>query len=67
MLSWLGCAIVLALAFGYYFGKCTFRGIGLESVTASQLAAVIAGLGGDPNHRVEIVPEAAPSRTALSI
>jgi len=36
-------AIFLALALGYYFGKFTFRGIGLRSVTATLLAAVIIG------------------------
>ena len=36
-------AIFLALALGYYFGKFTFRGIGLGSVTATLLAAVIIG------------------------
>ena len=34
-------AIFLALVLGYYFGKFTFRGIGLGSVTATLLAAVI--------------------------
>jgi putative transport protein len=36
-------AIFLALALGYYFGKFTFRGIGLGSVTATLLAGVIIG------------------------
>ena len=36
-------AIFLALAAGYYFGKFTFRGIGLGSVTATLLAAVLIG------------------------
>jgi len=36
-------SIFLALAFGYYFGKFTFRGIGLGSVTATLLAGVIIG------------------------
>lgn len=36
-------AIFLVLAFGYYFGKFTFRGIGLGSVTATLLAGVIIG------------------------
>src|SRR5215510_7009319 len=36
-------AIFLSLALGYYFGKFTFRGIGLGSVTATLLAAVIIG------------------------
>src|SRR5262252_7835406 len=36
-------AIFLTLALGYYFGKFTFKGIGLGSVTATLLAAVIIG------------------------
>src|SRR5438045_9544675 len=36
-------AIFLALAFGYYFGKFTFRGIGLGAVTATLLAGVLIG------------------------
>src|SRR5712675_721998 len=36
-------AIFMALAFGYYFGKFTFRGIGLGSVTATLLAGVVIG------------------------
>src|SRR5580698_10336938 len=36
-------AIFLALAFGYYFGKFTFKGIGLGSVTATLLAGVLIG------------------------
>lgn len=36
-------AIFLALAIGYYFGKFTFRGIGLGSVTATLLAGVLIG------------------------
>jgi putative transport protein len=36
-------AIFLALGLGYYFGKFTFRGIGLGSVTATLLAAVLIG------------------------
>lgn len=36
-------AIFLALALGYYFGKFTFKGIGLGSVTATLLAGVIIG------------------------
>jgi putative transport protein len=36
-------AIFLALGLGYYFGSFTFRGIGLGSVTATLLAAVIIG------------------------
>src|SRR3954471_1476294 len=36
-------AIFLVLGIGYYFGKFTFRGIGLGSVTATLLAGVIIG------------------------
>jgi putative transport protein len=36
-------AIFLVLALGYYFGKFTFRGIGLGSVTATLLAGVLVG------------------------
>src|SRR5499427_10919997 len=36
-------AIFLALGLGYYFGKFTFRGIGLGSVTATLLSGVIIG------------------------
>lgn len=36
-------AIFLTLALGYYFGKFTFRGIGLGSVTATLLAGVVIG------------------------
>src|SRR6202142_3885171 len=36
-------AIFLTLAFGYYFGKFTFRGIGLGSVTATLLAGIVIG------------------------
>jgi putative transport protein len=36
-------AIFLVLAFGYYFGKFTFKGIGLGAVTATLLAGVIIG------------------------
>jgi putative transport protein len=36
-------AIFLVLAIGYYFGKFTFRGIGLGSVTATLLAGVAIG------------------------
>lgn len=36
-------AIFLSLGLGYYFGKFTFRGIGLGSVTATLLAAVVIG------------------------
>jgi putative transport protein len=51
MLSWFALtlkqypeiAIFLALALGYYFGKFTFRGLGLGSVTATLLAGVVIG------------------------
>ncbi|HEU5188573.1 MAG TPA: aspartate-alanine antiporter [Methylomirabilota bacterium] len=51
MLEWLAAtfrqypeiAIFLALGLGYYFGKFTFKGIGLGSVTATLLAGVIIG------------------------
>jgi putative transport protein len=36
-------AIFLTLAIGYYFGKFTFKGIGLGSVTATLLAGVVIG------------------------
>jgi putative transport protein len=36
-------AIFLTLALGYYFGKFTFKGIGLGSVTATLLAGVAIG------------------------
>src|ERR1700740_2205255 len=36
-------AIFLTLALGYFFGKFTFRGIGLGSVTATLLAGVLIG------------------------
>jgi putative transport protein len=36
-------AIFLALALGYYFGKFTFKGIGLGAVTSTLLAAVVIG------------------------
>ena len=36
-------AIFLSLAIGYYFGKFTFKGLGLGSVTATLIAAVIIG------------------------
>src|SRR3954454_2316228 len=36
-------AIFLALGLGYYFGKFTFRGIGLGAVTATLLAGVLIG------------------------
>jgi putative transport protein len=36
-------AIFLTLAIGYYFGRFTFKGIGLGSVTATLLAGVLIG------------------------
>jgi len=36
-------AIFLALGFGYYFGKFTYKGIGLGSVTATLIAGVVIG------------------------
>src|SRR5437763_8901716 len=36
-------AIFLTLALGYFFGKFTFRGFGLGSVTATLLAGVLIG------------------------
>src|SRR6516225_3152104 len=36
-------AIFLVLALGYYFGKFTYRGIGLGAVTATLLAGVLVG------------------------
>src|SRR5881392_1352193 len=36
-------AIFITLALGYYFGKFTFKGIGLGSVTATLLAGVLIG------------------------
>ena len=36
-------AIFLSLAFGYYFGKFTYKGIGLGAVTATLIAAVVIG------------------------
>src|SRR3954464_14748886 len=36
-------AIFLTLAIGYYFGKFTFKGIGLGAVTATLLAGVVIG------------------------
>jgi putative transport protein len=41
-------AIFIALGLGYYFGKFTFKGIGLGSVTATLLAGVIIGQIGIP-------------------
>lgn len=36
-------AIFLALALGYYFGKFTFKGIGLGAVTSTLLAGILIG------------------------
>src|SRR5882762_165426 len=36
-------AIFLSLALGYYFGKFTFKGIGLGAVTATLLSGVLIG------------------------
>ena len=36
-------AIFLALSLGYYFGKFTYKGIGLGAVTATLIAAVVIG------------------------
>jgi putative transport protein len=36
-------AIFLSLAFGYYFGSFTYKGLGLGAVTATLIAAVIIG------------------------
>ena len=36
-------AIFLTLALGYYFGKFTFKGVGLGAVTATLLAGVLVG------------------------
>ena len=36
-------AIFLALALGYYFGKFTFKGVGLGAVTATLLSGVLIG------------------------
>src|SRR6059058_4932080 len=36
-------AIFLTLAIGYFFGKFTFKGIGLGAVTATLLAGVLIG------------------------
>src|SRR6185437_4390118 len=36
-------AIFLTLAIGYYFGKFTYKGIGLGAVTATLLAGVVIG------------------------
>jgi putative transport protein len=36
-------AILISLAFGYYFGSFTYKGLGLGAVTATLIAAVIIG------------------------
>src|SRR6187399_3660790 len=36
-------AIFLTLGIGYYFGKFTFKGVGLGAVTATLLAGVLIG------------------------
>ena len=36
-------AIFFSLAFGYYFGSFTYKGLGLGAVTATLIAAVIIG------------------------
>src|SRR4029453_3059088 len=36
-------AIFLSLAFGYYFGSFSYKGLGLGAVTATLIAAVIIG------------------------
>ena len=36
-------AIFMSLAFGYYFGSFTYKGLGLGAVTATLIAAVIIG------------------------
>src|SRR3954471_16849839 len=36
-------AIFLSLAFGYYFGSFTYKGLGLGAVTATLIAAVVIG------------------------
>lgn len=36
-------ALFLSLAIGYYFGKFTYKGLGLGAVTATLLAAVLVG------------------------
>lgn len=51
MLAWLAdtlrqypeIAIFIALAFGYYFGSFTYKGLGIGAVTATLIAAVIIG------------------------
>src|SRR3954471_21020079 len=39
-------AIFLALGIGYYFGKFTFKGIGLGSVTGTLIPSVVIGQSG---------------------
>jgi putative transport protein len=39
-------AIFLSRSLGYYFGKFTFKGIGLGSVTATLIAGVVIGRSG---------------------
>src|SRR4026207_2577303 len=56
-------AIFLALALGYYFGKFTYKGIGLGSVTATLIAAVVIGQIGIT---INQPPGAFPSRMSLS-
>src|SRR6201988_3926947 len=36
-------AILLSLAFGYYFGSFNYKGLGLGAVTATLIAAVVIG------------------------
>src|SRR3954454_8725706 len=36
-------AILLSLAFGYYFGGCNYKGLGLGAVAATLIAAVVIG------------------------
>src|SRR5215213_49488 len=36
-------AIFISLAFGYYFGSFTYKGLGLGAVTATLIAAVVIG------------------------
>jgi putative transport protein len=36
-------AVFLSLAFGYYFGSFTYKGLGLGAVTATLIAAIIIG------------------------
>ena len=44
-------AVFLALALGYYFGKFNYKGIGLGSVTATLIAAVVVGQIGITIHQ----------------